>query len=129
MKLACLVLFCSIMLQMQTLSRAANTQIFKDLEQLLLKYQVSDTGESFMAEEHMEDAAFVSEDSPKEIEIFCPGPDPPTVTVRELALGGGNGAVEDEGSLLSATCMTLKLTGANFRLDLSINCDVGEGGE
>jgi hypothetical protein len=91
--------------------------IFKDLEQLLLQYQM--TAEGFVAEEHMNNAAFVSEDSPKEIEIFCPGPDPPIVSVRELP---GSEYFSEDGSM-PTTCLSLKLTGVNFNAQLSINCD------
>ena len=54
-------------------------------------------------------------DNPKEIEIACPSD--PVVTIKDL--------IDDTGAMAydNSECMVLKLTGPNFNMRLSMNCE------
>ena len=57
-------------------------------------------------------------DKPKEIEIHCPGEQPPIVSIKDLINDVASSAFESGGD-----CMVFKLTGQNFNLRLALNCD------
>ena len=59
-------------------------------------------------------------DSPKEIEILCPGS--PIVSIRDLVTDAANAF--DGGE-----CLVVKLKGDNFSFRLSLNCDETEKSE
>jgi hypothetical protein len=82
---------------------------FSDFESELVRTKTAITGDDFT----------YAKDKRKEIEIICPGTESPLVTIRDL-IGDSLDGLSDE---TDGECMVLKLSGANFSLRLSINCD------
>ena len=83
--------------------------VFEEFEELLL------SGAGKMSS--FRDDFLFGEDQPKEIEINCPGPQAPIVTIRDI--------IEEqvEGEEGPQKCMILRLTGANFNMKLEMNCN------
>lgn len=86
-------------------------QLFEQFEAAMLN------DNSFGAQSNLLENTIFGEDHPKEIEIHCPGEKPPIVTVRDIVREAFDSAEE------SKKCMSLKLTGANFNMKLTINCE------
>jgi hypothetical protein len=90
---------------LQTISGSG---VFENFEELLLH------GNGRMS--NIDDDFIFEVSRPKEIEIQCPGPVAPIVTIRDL----------DSELAGSGSCMILRLTGANFNMKLELNCDEDE---
>jgi hypothetical protein len=88
-----------------------SNDVFKELETILLSMK----GDTSPENSFLEKISAIGEDTLKEVEIFCPGPESPVVSIRDIAEDGGGGGTRK-------TCTTLKLTGANFHLKLDIHC-------
>ena len=71
--------------------------------------------EARRARELLESDLLGGSDNPKEIEIHCP--QDPIVTIKDLIDETGSSAYE------SSECIVLKMTGPNFNMRLSMNCD------
>lgn len=54
-------------------------------------------------------------DNPKSISIHCPGPESPVVSIADMDIGNIVGE--------NSECLNIKITGKNFELDFSANCD------
>jgi len=101
--------------------------IMKELETNFFK------GASDLAAQIFQNHLKLPPDSKKEIEIHCPGPDPPQVFVRELArddeeleetmdLDGEEDGQKEENVSKSSKCLSIKLTGTNFEMNMKVNC-------
>jgi hypothetical protein len=88
--------------------------LFNEFEKLILSNQ----GE--FAEDKLRNSLLYGDDTPKEIEIFCPGPQSPVVTIRDIIRDFEE---NQDDNLDKKKCMTLKLTGSNFNFKLEVDCD------
>ncbi len=99
--------------------------IMKELEANFFK------GAGDLASKIFQNKMDLAPDSKKEIEIHCPGSEPPQVFVRELVeeqsdeevtvnIDGEEETVEP--SLKEKQCLSIKLTGSNFEMQMKVNC-------
>jgi len=106
-----------------------NNNIMKELETNFFQ------GAGILASQLFQNQLQFNRDSKKEIEIHCPGPDPPQVTVKELGkateedeeeeivhLDGEDAGEEEKNSDEPRQCLSIKLTGTNFDMQMKVIC-------
>ncbi len=104
-----LKLYYLLLFALQILTTPVDCNLFENYEKTIFE------NDGPQATANLLDSIIYGQDKPKEIEIFCPGPAPPVVTIRDIVQETLDGSENK--------CMTLRLTGANFNMKLTVNCD------